>query len=288
MAERRVPANTPSTTTTFARVLEEYRLRAGLSLGQLAQAARLSRTYVYHLERGQRAHPSAHAARALARALELRGAERQAFYGTVEALTGEPPELEEEPDELFDLVHLAELLVANTAYPTHAIDRLWRVLCWNTAAARLFQIDPILSGTRHPHLLSIIFDPAYRSRFRPWEPLARRLVADFKWNTAALTHLPEYRALWRELRALPDFRRLADVTPAAGVPGPSFVMGVQHPELGPLALRTAATLFSGVRDIHIVSYVPGDASTLEAYRRMGWQVVSHQPSAISGQPDSLL
>ena len=272
MAERRVLANTASGATTFARLLEEYRLRAGLSLGQLAQAARLSRTYVYHLERGQRAHPSAHAARALARALELRGAERQAFYGTVEALTGESPELEEEPDELFDLVHLADLLVANTAYPTHAIDRLWRVLCWNTAAARLFEIDPILSGTQHPHLLSIIFDPAYRSRFRPWEPLARRLVADFKWNTAALTHLPEYRALWRELRALPDFRRIADVTPAAGVPGPSFVMGLHHSALGPLALRTATTLFSGVRDIHIVSYVPGDATTLEAYRRMGWQV----------------
>ena len=124
MAERRVPANTPGGATTFAHVLEEYRLRAGLSLGQLAQAARLSRTYVYHLERGQRAHPSAHAARALARALELRGAERQTFYHTVEALTGESPEIEEEPDELFDLEHLAELLVANTAYPTHAIDRL--------------------------------------------------------------------------------------------------------------------------------------------------------------------
>ena len=272
MVERPMPANTPDGATPFAHLLEEYRQRAGLSLGQLAQAARLSRTYVYHLERGQRSHPSAHAARALARALELKGAERQTFYRTVEALTGESPEIEEEPDELLDLEHLAELLVANTAYPTHAIDRLWRVVCWNTAAARLFEIDTALSGMQHPHLLAVVFDPVYRSRFRPWEPLARRLVADFKWNTAALTHLPEYRVLWRELRALPDFRRIADVTPAAGVPGPSFVMGVQHPELGPLALRTAATLFSGVRDIHIISYVPGDAATLEAYRRMGWQV----------------
>ena len=91
-----------------------------------------------------------------------------------------------------------------------------------------------------------------------------------------------------ELRALPDFRRIADVTPAAGVPGPSFVMGLQHSELGPLALRTATTLFSGVRDIHIVSYVPGDAPTLEAYRRMGWQVLSYQPSAVGSQPDPLL
>src|SRR5256885_1594044 len=164
MAERHLPANTPGGAATFAHLLEEYRQRAGLSLGQ-----------------------------------------------------------------------------------------------------------PALAGTQPPHLLAVVFDPVYRSRSRPWEPLARRLVADFKWNTAALTHLPEYRVLWRELRALPDFRRIADVTPAAGVPGPSFVMGLHHSALGPLALRTATTLFSGVRDIHIVSYVPGDAPTLEAYRRMGWQ-----------------
>src|ERR671936_1592463 len=101
MAERPMPANTPGGAIPFAHLLEEYRQRAGLSLGQLAQAARLSRTYVYHLERGQRSHPSAHAARALARALELKGAERQTFYRTVEALTGESPEpaIEEEPDE---------------------------------------------------------------------------------------------------------------------------------------------------------------------------------------------
>ncbi len=271
MAEMSVLANNP-TARRFSDLLARYRLRAGLSQGQLAQAARLSRTYVYHLEHGQRGRPSMHTARALARALELRADERRAFYEAVAALTGELPDADEEADELLDLGHLAELLVANAAYPTHALDRLWRVSSWNAAAARLFEVEPLLDATRRPHLLSIVFDPEIRTRFRPWEPLARRLVADFKWNTATLTHLPEYRALWRELRALPDFRRIADVTPAAGVPGPTFVMGLQHSELGPLALRTAATLFSGVRDHHIISYVPGDAHTLDAYRRMGWQV----------------
>src|SRR2546423_15559677 len=74
MAERPIPANTPGGATTFAHLLEEYRQRAGLSLGQLAQAARLSRTYVYHLQRGQRPHPSAHPPRAPAPPRELRAA----------------------------------------------------------------------------------------------------------------------------------------------------------------------------------------------------------------------
>ncbi len=83
------------------------------------------------------------------------------------------------------------------------------------------------------------------------EPLARSLVADFKWNTATLTHLPEYKTLPRQLRTLPDFRRIADSTPAAGIPSPSFIMNAQHSELGPLALRTVSTTFSGIRDHHI-------------------------------------
>lgn len=267
-------ANTALDDPAFAHLLAMYRQRAGLSQGQLAQAARLSRTYVYHLEQGQRSHPSASAARSLARVLELKGQERRDFYQAVATLTGEAPEPEDEADELLDLSRLARLLVANTAYPTHGLDRLWRISCWNAAAASLFEVDVRLFGTTHPHLLAIVFDPRHRARFRSWETLARRLVGDFKWNTATLTHLPEYKALWRDLRAMPDFRRIADVTPAAGLPAPSFVMGVQHSELGPLALRTASTLFSGSHDHYIISYVPGDAQTLSAYRRMGWQVGS--------------
>lgn len=266
------PANIVAHPSGFAGLLAGYRERAGLSQGQLAQAARLSRTYVYHLEKGARARPSSHAVRALARALELREGDRHALYGAAAALTGEAPEPADEPDELLDLAELAELLVANTAYPTHGLDRLWRVSCWNNAAAQLFEVELGNQSVSHPHLLAVVFDPANRSRFRPWEQLARRLVADFKWSTATFTHLPEYKALWRELRALPDFRRISDVTPAAGVPGPSFVMSLKHTSLGPLVLRTASTLFSGVRDHHLISYVPGDSRTLDAYRRMGWQV----------------
>jgi len=259
-------------TPSFAGLLTSFRLRAGLSQGHLARAARLSRTYVYHLERGQRAAPSARAARALARALELRGADRRTFYDAVFELTGEAPDGDDEPDELIDLERLSALLVANNAYPTHGLDALWRISCHNDAARRLFEIEEPPFGDERPHLLAVIFHPANRQRFRQWEPLARSLVADFKWNTATLTHLLEYKTVLRQLRALPDFRRIADSTPAAGIPSPSFIMNVQHSELGPLALRIVSTTFSGIRDHHIISYVPGDARTLIAYRQMSWQI----------------
>ncbi len=55
-----------------------------------------------------------------------------------------------------------------------------------------------------------------------------------------------------------------------GVPSPIFVIGVQHPTLGTLALRTATTLFGNQRDHYIITYVPGDARTLDAFDRMGW------------------
>ena len=58
----------------FAQLIAHYRQQRGMSQGQLAQATRLSRTYVYHLETGQRVHPSTHVVQNIARALELPGA----------------------------------------------------------------------------------------------------------------------------------------------------------------------------------------------------------------------
>ncbi|HUY77807.1 MAG TPA: helix-turn-helix domain-containing protein, partial [Ktedonobacterales bacterium] len=59
------PARTPATPEDFGELVAAFRQRRGLSQGQLARAARLSRTYIYHLETGQRYSPSARVARAL-------------------------------------------------------------------------------------------------------------------------------------------------------------------------------------------------------------------------------
>lgn len=256
----------------FGALVAALRRARGLSQGQLARAARLSRTYVYHLESAQRQSPSVRVARALLRALELRGEDRQRFMLAFTRLTGEYLEDEAEALDLLDQRELAALLVHNTEFPAHSLDRLWQVCAWNKAAMRLFELDAGALATHSRNLLAVVFDPAYRVRFRPWEELARRLIADFKYNTRGLTYLPEYRVLWRALRALPDFRRIADASDAGTGAAASFVFQMRHAQLGPLMLRTTVTVFSGASDYSIVTYVPGDQQTLAIFATHGWQV----------------
>ncbi len=255
----------------FGALIAELRQKRGLSQGQLARAARLSRTYIYHLETGQRTAPSARVARSLARALEARGPDRLRLAESFTALTGEQMEDESERLDLFDQRELAALLVHNTAFPAHSLDRLWHITAWNAPATELFELDESVLASYDQNLMMVVFDPTYRARFRPWEALARRMLADFKHNTRSLTYLPEYRALWRSLRAMPDFQRIASTSDAGVAVAPSFVFHMRHSRLGPLALRTTITVFSGSSDYSIVTYVPGDQQTLTIFARNGWQ-----------------
>ena len=255
----------------FGRLVADFRQRRGLSQGQLARAAHLSRTYVYHLETGQRNAPSARVARSLARALALRGEERREFGQAFTELTGLHMEEAADGFDLLDQRELAALLVRNSAFPAHSLDRLWYISAWNHSAKALFEMDERRLAEMDQHLLAVVFDPAYRQHFRPWEGLARRLTADFKHNTRGVTYLPEYRELWRSLRARPDFRRIADAADPDVEPAPSFVFQIRHTALGVLTLRTAVTIFSGVSDYSIVTYVPGDQQTLAIYAANGWQ-----------------
>jgi len=268
---RPTPALEKAPAGEFGRLIAEFRQRRGLSQGQLAHAARLSRTYVYHLESGQRLAPSARVARALLRALELHGEDRRRLAAAFTRLTGQPLEDEPEGLELFDQRELAALLVHNTAFPAHSLDRLWNLAAWNAPSVELFEVDAATLETHSRNLLAVVFDPAYRAHFRPWEGLARRLVADFKHVTRSLTYLPEYRELWRSLRALPDFKRIADSSDAGMTTAPSFVFQMRHSRLGPLTLRTTATVFSGASDYSIVTYLPGDQQTLAVFAANGWQ-----------------
>ena len=259
-------------TSNFAQLVTHFRQQRGMSQGQLAQAARLSRTYIYHLEKGMRSNPSPRAAESIARALELQGEERRQLFTAYTKLTGQQIDIEQSESTLLDFGEMARLLVHNTSYPAHSLDRLWFLHSWNDAAITLFEVEGELTeGSEKRHLLELVFDARRRGHYRGWENLARRLVSDFQYNTRTMTHLPEYQKLWKRLREWPEFRRIASVTYPEGKPDPSFVFQIQHSQLGRVTLRTATTIFTGVSTYSMVSYVPGDKQTLEIYRKNNWQ-----------------
>src|SRR5437588_12609199 len=168
-----------------------------MSQGQLAQAARLSRTYIYHLEKGMRSNPSPRAAESIARALELQGEERRQLFTAYTKLTGQQIDTEQSESTLLDFGEMARLLVHNTSYPAHSLDRLWFLHSWNNAAITLFEVQEEIAENEERHLLELVFDPRRRKHFHGWENLARRLVSDFQYNTRTITHLPEYKKLLR-------------------------------------------------------------------------------------------
>jgi transcriptional regulator with XRE-family HTH domain len=255
----------------FAQLVTHFRQQRGMSQGQLAQATRLSRTYIYHLETGQRANPSAEVVQGIARALNLQSEERRALYDAYSALTGQYLDQEQMESTLLDMGELASFLVHNTSCPAQALDKLWYLHAWNKASITLFDVHEELMRGEHFHILGLLFDPVTRKRFNGWENLARRLLSDFQYGTQRITHLPEYKALWKQLRDYPEFRRIASSVYPRGHPAPSFVFQIQHRELGCLTLRTATTIFTGVLNYSMVSYVPGDQQTLAIYRAHGWQ-----------------
>jgi transcriptional regulator with XRE-family HTH domain len=252
----------------FARLVTEYRQQHGMSQGQLAQVTRLSRTYVYHLETGQRVNPSPQVVKNIVRALSLQPEERDALFEAYQDLTGQL--IDPDPENgLLDMGELAQLLAHKTSYPTHVLDRLWYLYSWNEAATRLFELENEAQQGR-VHLFDRVFQLQLRRRFHGWEQLSRRLVSDFLYGTRTLTHQDEYKVLWKHLRSLPDFKRIATISYPRTRPAASFVMQIRHSQLGLLTLRTATTVFTGINSYSMVSYVPGDQQTLEIYRRQGW------------------
>src|SRR5260370_18956657 len=189
---------TVSNLSDFAQLVTRFRQRRGMSQGQLAQATRLSRTYIYHLESGMRSNPSTHVVHSIARALELPDQERRHLYAAFSQLTGQ--QIDDPVDTtLLDFGRLAELLVLNTSYPAHSLDRLWYLHSWNEAAITLFETQEESELGERTHLLELVFG-THRRQFHGWESLDRRLVSDFQYNTRTLTHFPGYTDLWKRRR----------------------------------------------------------------------------------------
>ena len=183
----------------------------GLRREEVALLSGISTTWYTWLEQAREIALSPAALARLADALRLTRAERAYLFELTRrhdpAPRGSDPVGEAAPAELVAVIQ------ATTA-ASYLLDPLWCARAWNDPAARLFA-PWFKSG--EPCLLRFVFlDPAARDFVWDWENRARRLIAEFRADTArdpedaatralvaSLTReCPAFAQFWREQAVL--------------------------------------------------------------------------------------
>lgn len=162
----------------------------------MAQICGMSPTWYAWIEQGRDISVSSAALARLADAMQLTPAERSYVFQLTRKRDPSEPQGgltdERAPSRI-----LQEAVNAIAA-PAYLLDRLWRARAWNAPAARLFA--DWLAGA-DPCLLSyVFFNAAARAFIVDWENRARRLVAEFRADTARNPDDPALRALVNQLR----------------------------------------------------------------------------------------
>lgn len=225
----------------------------GLRREEVAERCGISTAWYSWVEQGRDIALSPGALGRLAGALGLSPAERAYLFEL--ALQRDPspgaPGGDAVPPEL-------EAAVAAIGPPCYLIDRLWHARAWNEAAARLF--SPWLGGSE-PCLLAFVFrDPAARDFIADWEERARRVIAEFRADTARAPDDPALLTLLDGLRRdSADFARLWDGHAVAARDGGA--RRFRHPEDGILDYEQITLVPAAHPDHKIVMLLPSAGST---------------------------
>lgn len=164
----------------------------GLRREEVAQLAGLSTTWYTWAEQGRDIALSPAALSRLAGALRLTPAERAYLF---ELARRRDPAPHPAPADAVppSLVAVVDATIA----PAYLLDRLWHARAWNAAAARLF--SPWFESGETCLLRYVFLDPGAPAFIGEWEDRARRLIAEFRADTAHDPADPAMRALLRGL-----------------------------------------------------------------------------------------
>ena len=173
----------------------------GLRREEVAQLCGLSTTWYTWIEQGRDISLSVGALARLARALRLTAAERAYLFELTRLRDPEPAGAA--PPAGSAPLELAAVLRATSA-PAYLLDRLWHARAWNEAAGRLF--GPWFDSGEACLLRFVFLDPAARDFVCDWEDRAKRLIAEFRADTADPAD-PAMRELVRGLMLNPAFAR---------------------------------------------------------------------------------
>jgi transcriptional regulator with XRE-family HTH domain len=172
----------------------------GLRREEVAQLCGMSPTWYTWLEQGREISLSPHALARIADALQLTSAERAYVF---ELTHKRDPSSAAEHAQGTLSGALVSALQAITA-PAYVLDRNWQACGWNAAAQHLFA--QWLEGRERNLLRYMFLDPSARDFICDWDNRGRRLVAEFRADTAARMDDEEVTVLVRELcQASPPF-----------------------------------------------------------------------------------
>ncbi|HEX5046170.1 MAG TPA: helix-turn-helix transcriptional regulator [Gammaproteobacteria bacterium] len=175
----------------------QRRRAPGLRREEAAQLCGISPTWFTWIEQGRTTSVSVPTLAAIARGLKLSRAERSYLFELAARADPSPPAAKrEDPQRLQHLVDAVRT-------PAYMLDRHWDAVAWNRSAGELF--SGWLGRARGAHsaprnLLQFVFlEPRARDFIVDWQTRARRLVAEYRADTAAWRDDPVRQALVHEL-----------------------------------------------------------------------------------------
>jgi transcriptional regulator with XRE-family HTH domain len=181
----------------FGLPMGRRRRTPGLRREEVAQLCGISPTWIAWIEQGRTASVSDATLAALARGLRLSHAERRFLFALASRRDPRPPDTDAGPaSEL-------QPLLDGVPSPAYVLDRHWNPRAWNRHAAKLLRPWLVPAGRRPAaSLLEFVFlDPSARLLIVGWPTRARRLVAEYRADTAAWHEDPVRQGLVNRLGA---------------------------------------------------------------------------------------
>ncbi|QIS14855.1 helix-turn-helix transcriptional regulator [Nocardia arthritidis] len=231
--------------------LEPGRRRTpGLRREEVAALAGVSTTWYTWLEQGRKIAASPQVVDALARALRLDAVRHR----HLRRLAGLPDPVIDHPlaRSMSRQQRLVDALMPNLAV-LH--DSWFDFVVWNAAYAKV-RLDPDSVPLARRNLMWFVFaDPRNRNMVRPWEPMARATLSQFRTAVAQRPDDPRLNAVIAEVAAAsPEFRTwwaeypVQDFRPA--------VIGIDHPEVGLINLELYQSRLVEDPDLLLVLQLP--------------------------------
>jgi transcriptional regulator with XRE-family HTH domain len=229
----------------------QRRRAPGLRREEAAQLCGISPTWFTWIEQGRTTSISVPTLAAIARGLKLSRAERTYLFELAARADPAPPRADQaDPQQL-------QPLVSAIRTPAYVLDRHWDAVAWNRPAAELFSAWLGSRASMDRNLLRFVFtEPAARRFIVNWQDRARRLVAEYRADTAAWQDDPVRRSLVQELTdSSPDFAAAWKSQQVQSRDGGR--RGFAHPRRGRVDYEQFTLRIAQRADLKLTVLVPG-------------------------------